>query len=408
MPNVDQRERPSRTYSERFQEVWDHPTPFSLIAQIKALLRSPETIRGLVDASRVVTGPAPGTEEEADRFNRTREYLPRAAFEVASALSPTAPKAMRGLTARPNTSSGLRAEGGLKGLTVVLGDGSHVSPQSGPRSQSARYAYSEQPATQAGPQAPTGGIFSNLALPSSELPWWMEAIAPPVVLPAGVGALLSAGAVGRHDFMPSSAGAGRLLRNPEPRVGRETVERPPSRSPFQPKLNTSGSLRPPILGLLGLDPSHRELRRIDQDSRDIVQSGTDDDRRPSLDIPSPSIVPDPEPPARDPKVGTGGGGLGSKGGGPGLGGDKADRDRECNQQWQDEIGYHCPQFGRFEDQYREQCKTRASKRLEACYRGQVEPPRFEWEDVARQDPEGLQRWDKLQEKKLNARRKKKK
>lgn len=402
MSYVDQSERPGRTYAERFQEVWDHPTPFSLIAQIKALLSAPETIRGLVDASRVVTGPAPGTEEEADRFNRAREYLPRAAFEVASALSPTSPKAMRGPTVRPNTSSGVGADG----LTGGLGDYSRVSPQSGPRSQSARYVYSEQPARQAG-QAPSGGIFRDLVLPSSELPWWMKALAPQVVLPVGVGAPLSAGAVGRHGFAPLTTGAGRFLRNPEPRVGREMLERPPSRSPFQPEPNTSGSLRSPILGLLGLDPNHRELRRIDQDSRDIVQSGTDDDRRPSLDIPSPSIVPDPEPPARDPKVGTGGGGLGGNGGAR-TGGDKADRDRECNQQWQDEIGYHCPQFGRFEDQYREQCKTRASTRLEACYRGQVEPPRFEWEDVARQDPEGLQRWNKLQEKKLNAGRKKKK
>ncbi|WP_148667223.1 hypothetical protein [Bradyrhizobium amphicarpaeae] len=148
------------------------------------------------------------------------------------------------------------------------------------------------------------------------------------------------------------------------------------------------------------------MRRVDQNSRDASRSGTDDDRKPSLGIPSPSIVPDQEPPAREPEINTGGGGLGGKGSGLGSGGDKANRDRECNQQWQDEIGYHCPQFGRFEDQYLKQCKDRAAQRLKACFQGQAEPPRFEWEDVSRQDLEGLQRWNKLQERKLKAKRKK--
>lgn len=404
MSYVDQSERPSRTFSERFQEVWDHPTPFGLIAQIKTLLSAPETIRGLVDASRVVTGPAPGTEEEADKYNRAREYLPRAAFEVASALSPTAPRAVRGPTVRPNTGSGQGVEGGLKAQAGVLGNGSHGMPQFGPRSQSHRYAYSELPATQAGPKVPTGGIFGDLVLPPTELPWWMQALAPPVAQPAGAGGPLPAGAVGRSAFMPTFPGPERLLRTP--RAGGEIFGRPSSRSPLQPEPNAGGSVRPPIVGLLGLDSNHRELRRVDQNSRDASRSGTEDDRKPSLGIPSPSIVPDQEPPAREPEINTDGGGLGGKGGGLGSGRGRADRDRECNQQWQDEIRDHCPQFGRFEDQYRRQCEARAAQRLKACFRGQVEPPRFEWEDVAHQDLEGLQRWNKSQERKLKARRKK--
>src|SRR4051812_13823521 len=110
MSYVDQPERPHRSISERFQDAWDHPTPFGLFAQIKAWMNAPETIRGLVDASRVVTGPAPTTEEEADRYNRAREYLPRAAFEVASAITPTTPRVGGGLI-RPTGGSALPVEG---------------------------------------------------------------------------------------------------------------------------------------------------------------------------------------------------------------------------------------------------------------------------------------------------------
>jgi hypothetical protein len=117
-------------------------------------------------------------------------------------------------------------------------------------------------------------------------------------------------------------------------------------------------------------------------------------------------VPDQEPPVRTLEADTSGGGSGGTGGNIGSGGNKAERDRECNQQWQDEKDDHCPQFGRFAAEYQRKCEEQALRRLRACYRDQSEPPKYSWEDVAREDLDGLQRWQKKEEKARIARRKK--
>ena len=164
---------------------------------------------------------------------------------------------------------------------------------------------------------------------------------------------------------------------------------------------TSNQPPPPV------DPNFRRLTRIppialgseggNVASNATIQSGSDGDSRPSSGVPSPPLVPDQEPPANTLEADTSGGGSGGIGGNTGSGGNKAERDRECNQQWQDEKYDHCPQFGKFDAEYQRKCEERAVQRLRACYRDQREPSKYSWEDVAREDFEGLQRWRKKEE-----------
>jgi hypothetical protein len=101
MSYVDQPERQPRSFSERWQDVWDHPTPFGLIGYIKALTEAARSIPSMVDSAATLAGPPPSTEEEAYRYNQARNYLPGASFEVGSALTPTAPKAVGRIAIRP-------------------------------------------------------------------------------------------------------------------------------------------------------------------------------------------------------------------------------------------------------------------------------------------------------------------
>jgi hypothetical protein len=118
-------------------------------------------------------------------------------------------------------------------------------------------------------------------------------------------------------------------------------------------------------------------------------------------------VPDQEPPVSTLEADTSGNGSGGIGGNnTGSGGNKAERDRECNQQWQDEKNDYCPQFGKFAAEYQRKCEEQATRRLQACYRDQREPPKYSWKDVASEDLEGLQSWLKKQEKARIAKRKK--
>jgi hypothetical protein len=400
MSYVDQPERPHRSISERFQDVWEHPTPFGLFAQIKAWMNAPETIRGLVDASRVVTGPAPTTEEEADRYNRAREYLPRAAFEVASAITPTAPRVVGGLPTRPTGGSAIRVERQSQPASGIL-------PGGLPRPSRAEL-YDQRPAVlrPGGGEGAGSGILGDLVSAPAELPWWMQAFLPPGSVPAGLGTPLPVGAVGRQALPSGLLDTNRPLRILNPRSELRVPETPSPKLPVPSEANGRSSLPPSILGLGGLaDPNHRELRRVSQSSPDGVRAGPNGDGKPSPGVISPPLVPDQEPPVSTLEADTSGNGSGGMGGNTGSGGNKAERDRECNQQWQDEKNDHCPQFGGFDAKYRRMCEERALQRLRACFRDQREPPKYSWEDVAREDLEGLQRWRKKEERARNAKRK---
>lgn len=409
MSYVDQSERPQRSFSQRFQDVWDHPTPFSLFAQIKGLLELAHAIPGAVDASRVVTGPAPSTEEEADTYNRAREYLPRAAFQIAAAVAPTTPKAVSGIGIRPNGGSALRFEGQSQPANEVSRGGLPQPSSSGSYPQSPGYAYNQPPAVLGAGirEGAAGKVPDGLTSSPAGMPWWLQALLPPGAMPAGLGAPLPAGAVGRQALPQGLLGANRPLRISSPRSELRVPETPSPKPPVTSEANGGGSLSPSILGLGGLtDPNHRELRRFPPISPDGVRAGPDGDGKPSPGVASPPLVPDQEPPISTLEADTSGKGSGGTGGNTGSGGNKAERDRECSQQWQDEKNDHCPQFGRFDAEYQRKCEERALDRLRACYRDQREPPKYSWEEVAREDFERLKRWQKSEERKRNAKRKK--
>lgn len=401
MSYVDQAERPGRSFSERFQDVWDHPTPFGLLAQIKALMDAPRTVRDFVDASRIVTGPAPTTEEEAYRYNQAREYLPRAAFQIASAVTPTAPRVVGGIPIRPNGDAALRIEGRSQRANGVFPGGLPRAPRAEP--------YAQPPAVLRSGDRENGasGVLGGLTSSPAEMPWWLQALLPPGAAPAGLGAPLPVGAVGRQALPPGLLDGNKPLRFSNPRSELRVPETLPPNPPVTSQANGGGSLPPSILGLGGLtDPNHRELRRVSPSSPDGLRAGPDGGGKPSPGVPSPPLVPDQEPHVSTLEADAAGNGSGGTGGNTGSGGNKAERDRECNQQWQDEKNDYCPQFGKFDAEYQRKCNERALQRLQACYRDQREPPKYSWEEVAREDLDGLQRWQKKEEKARNARRKK--
>jgi len=289
MSYVDQPERPSRSISERFQDVWDHPTPFGLLAQIKGLMNLPQTIRDMVDSSRIVTGPAPTTEEEAYIYHQAREYLPRAGFELASAASPTVPKVVGRLPVRPNGGSTLRAEGPSQPTNGVLS--SDLRP--------ARPEPYAQPPAVLRPGAGEGGasgVLGGWTSSPAELPWWMQALLPPGAMPVGP---LPAGPVARQALPPTALGANRHSGIPNTFGGKPIPEIPPPRPPFAPEASSGGRLPPSIVGLAGLPSDYRELRRVDANSRDAALARPDGEAEPGNEIESPPLAPEQEPPTRD-------------------------------------------------------------------------------------------------------------
>lgn len=393
MPYNDQLELKQRPFSERFKDVWDHPTPFGLIAYIKALTEAAQAIPGAIDASRIVTGRPPSTEEEAERYNQARDYLPRAAFQIASAVAPTAPRIAGGIPIKPG------------------GNAFSQPPFPGMRPQSPGYPFDKPPAV-LGPGVSRDSArqaVDEFTSPVTEIPWWLRALLPPTGMTATLGAQLPGGAVLRQTLSPELTGASRSFRTPNLRSEFQAPETPPSNPFGTPNATGGGRLPPSILGAGGLpDPNYRELRRVSASATDEDPSGADADGLPSSQVPSPSLVPDQQPPESTLEADTGGNGSGGTGGNIGSGGNKADRDKECNQDWQDEVHFHCPQFGRFDATYQRQCKDRALKRLRACLRDQSEPPKYEWEDVARENLEGLRLWQKKQARARKAKAKKKK
>ena len=308
--------------------------------------------------------------------------------------------------------------------------------------------------------APTGGVLRGWSPPSSAAPWWAQSLAGPAGPPVGLRGPRLGGRLGGVPLPPMPVGRDDVVETQIPHLerlipqstrdfwnvvvllpqmlrgqlrgddwssgtieGGEGASSPdPSRvQPPRPRggpppwimgpaiLNeeregqarTSNQPPPPV------DPNFRRLTRIppialgseggNVASNATIQSGSDGDSRPSSGVPSPPLVPDQEPPANTLEADTSGGGSGGIGGNTGSGGNKAERDRECNQQWQDEKYDHCPQFGKFDAEYQRKCEERAVQRLRACYRDQREPSKYSWEDVAREDFEGLQRWRKKEE-----------
>jgi hypothetical protein len=94
-------QRPQRPFSQRLQDVWDHPTPFGLIAQIKAAVDAVNAIPNVMDSSARWASPSPSTEEEAYWYNQARDRLPGAAFDVVQEFAPGIPRGTGGVLGRP-------------------------------------------------------------------------------------------------------------------------------------------------------------------------------------------------------------------------------------------------------------------------------------------------------------------
>ena len=97
----DLSQRPQRPFSQRLEDAWDHPTPFGLIAYIKAAVNAARAIPGVMDDAATWTGPSPSTEEEAYRYNQARDRLPGAAFNVVQEFAPGIPRGAGGVLGRP-------------------------------------------------------------------------------------------------------------------------------------------------------------------------------------------------------------------------------------------------------------------------------------------------------------------
>jgi hypothetical protein len=100
---------------ERFPDYWDHPDPNGAVAVVKDLLNG---IVNSVNASNIVTGPPPSTEEEAFQQNYARDYGPGAAFSAVKHLAPGVPKGTGGLLARGFADA---ARNGLQGAAASAG-----------------------------------------------------------------------------------------------------------------------------------------------------------------------------------------------------------------------------------------------------------------------------------------------
>src|SRR6266702_2872373 len=94
-------QRPQRPFSQRLQDVWDHPTPLGLIAQIRAAIDAVNTIPNVMDSSAMWANPSPSTEEEAYWYNQARDRLPGAVFDVAREFAPGVPRGTGGFLGRP-------------------------------------------------------------------------------------------------------------------------------------------------------------------------------------------------------------------------------------------------------------------------------------------------------------------
>lgn len=379
MSYVDQPERSSRSFSERFQDVWDHPTPFGLLAQIKGLMSLPQTVRDMVDASRIVTGPAPTTEEEAYIYNQARDYLPRAGFEVASAASPTVPKVVGGLPIRPTGGLAFRAEGGAQPANGVLpSDLRSARPEPyGPPPAVLRPAARESAGSRAGE-----GLTSSPA----ELPWWMQTLLPPGAMPVGP---LPVGAVGRQVLPPTLPDANRTFGFSSTFSGKQLPEMQPSRPPLAPEASGGRRLPPSIVGLAGLpsggDPNYRELRRVGPDPRAAILSRPDGEDEPRNEVESPPLAPEQASPERKRPEITASGTGGNRNGGRknGNGGKRycsTRREAEKNTCWQtwnerNAIGLD----GRPWSDFRRGCLDRADYRYGLCLRNRNKDDKLgEW------------------------------
>ncbi len=287
----------------------------------------------MIDASRVATGPAPTTEEEAYIYNKAREYLPRAGFEVASAATPTVPKVVGGLPIRPAGGSALGTERTLQPTNGVLSVGPRPA-----RSET----YIQPPAVlrPAGTESAGNGIRGGLTSSPAELPWWMRALLPPDALPAGLGGPLPVG-VGRQALPPIGPGANKSLGISNAFSDKPIPRMSPIKPPSAPEASGGGRLPPSIIGLTGLPSDHRELTRIDANPRRVVLSRPGDEDEPRHEIESPPLAPEQAPPERKRSEITASGAGGNKIGGrkKGNGGkrycsrQKEAEEKACRQTW---------------------------------------------------------------------------
>jgi hypothetical protein len=99
-PNCAQRDlagQPERTFADRLQAWWDHPTPYGVVARVKEGLNGiAQAVQGSIDATSV-----PSTEEEAFRQNLGRAQGPIGAWQVVSQFNPRIPRGAGEIPARP-------------------------------------------------------------------------------------------------------------------------------------------------------------------------------------------------------------------------------------------------------------------------------------------------------------------
>lgn len=89
MPVINSETQPRQTFSGRLQRYWEHPHPYGLIAMLKSTI---DSIDDAVNGSIATTGAPPSTEEEAFRYNQTRDRGAIGAYNAASSFSPAAPE----------------------------------------------------------------------------------------------------------------------------------------------------------------------------------------------------------------------------------------------------------------------------------------------------------------------------
>jgi len=150
-----------------------------------------------------------------------------------------------------------------------------------------------------------------------------------------------------------------------------------------------------------LDPNLRQLTRVPSNLRASDSPRPEAIRVPLPEIESPPLSPGEKPVPRTDERSSGSGG--SDGGGGGSDDNKKDRDRECNEQWQEEK-YACREFLPVDalcgTRHERECEDRAVQRLGQCFRGEPQREKFSMSEV---DPECVRRFLKVQR---GARRKK--
>lgn len=354
MSEINYQDRPQRSVSQRWRDVWDHPTPFGLIAYIKALTDAANSVPDLMASAGIAAGSGPSTEAEAMTYNQARDYLSGAAFNVARALSPTLPRAVGGITIRP-----------------IGGSAPHVQARPGPASASEMIEGGRSLASRDLPKPNSRVDFNPYAVESDGAP-------PAAVL--------------RSNPTDREIPAGPGLIQPERTTGNPLAPAPQLTNQFRGQGEGPASDK--------LSPDFRQLTRVPPSSQRPAGSNI-----PLPGIESPPLVPDQQPASGESSPE--GGGTGSGGGTGGSGGsgdDDNERRKACTEQWIDEKQNWCPQFRVVDPRYQRECEDKAYNRLTLCHGNAPQISRFDWKDIDHGD---LMRFRKAEAKRRAAKSRKK-